>query len=81
MESDNLVFATGANFADALAAGPLAGKTNSIMLLAENESSPTVSYASQLRNDTANAIIAGGENAINRETANRIASNLGLKLS
>lgn len=81
MESDNLVFATGANFADALAAGPLAGKTNSIMLLAENESSPTVSYASQLRNDTANAVIAGGENAVNRETANRIASNLGLKLS
>lgn len=81
MKSDNLVFATGANFADALAAGPLAGKTNSIMLLAENASSPTVDYASQLRNETSNAVIAGGENAVSRQTAVRIANNLGLKLS
>lgn len=45
LHMDGAVFATGANFPDALAAGPLAGVNGGVVLLVDGPSSPAVSYA------------------------------------
>ncbi|MFR3616522.1 MAG: cell wall-binding repeat-containing protein [Bifidobacterium sp.] len=44
---NDVVFATGANFPDALAGGVLAGVKNTALLLVENKYSPTISFAEQ----------------------------------
>lgn len=79
LHADGLVIASGANFPDALAAGPLAGRRGSVMLLADSPSDATVEYMGSL-NGVSQATIAGGKAAVGTETANVIAQKLHLRM-
>ena len=76
---NGVVYATGANFPDALAAGPLAGKAKAATLLVEDAHSPAVSFSAEYRGKVDNAYVVGGVNAVSQATANAIADSLGLK--
>lgn len=73
------MIASGANFPDALAAGPLAGRRGSVMLLADSPSDATVEYMGSL-DGVSQATIAGGEAAVSAETANAVTRKLNLRL-
>lgn len=78
LHMDNVVFATGANFPDALAAGPFAGRNKAVLLLADPDGS-TATFVKRYVNqhsDINNAYIVGGENAVSRNTANGLADAL-----
>ena len=76
---DGVVYATGANFPDALAAGPLAGRAGAVTLLVADVHSPAVSFSADYRGKVDRAYVVGGENAVSRATADAIADGLGLK--
>ena len=76
---DGVVYATGANFPDALAAGPLAGRAGAVTLLVADAHSPAVSFSADYRGKVDRAYVVGGENAVSRATADTIADGLGLK--
>ena len=76
---NGVMYATGANFPDALAAGPLAGKAKAATLLVEDAHSPAVSFSAEYRGKVDNAYVVGGVNAVSQATANAIADSLGLK--
>ena len=76
---DGVVYATGANFPDALAAGPLAGRAGAVALLVADAHSPAVSFSADYRGKVDRAYVVGGENAVSRATADAIADGLGLK--
>ena len=76
---DGVVYATGANFPDALAAGPLAGRAGAVTLLVADAHSPAVSFSADYRGKVDRAYVVGGENAVSRATADAIADGLGLK--
>nr|WP_280635864.1 InlB B-repeat-containing protein [Bifidobacterium ruminantium] len=76
---DGVVYATGANFPDALAAGPLAGRAGAVTLLVADAHSPAVSFSADYRGKVDRAYVVGGENAVSRATADAIADDLGLK--
>ncbi|NMN02490.1 InlB B-repeat-containing protein [Bifidobacterium panos] len=76
---NGVVYATGENFADALAAGPLAGRNKAAMLLVADPSSPTVSYSASYRGKVSKAYVAGGTSAVSTATANAIADKLNMK--
>ena len=76
---DGVVYATGANFPDALAAGPLAGRAGAVTLLVADAHSPAVSFSADYRGKVDRAYVVGGENAVSRATADAIADGLGPK--
>ena len=73
------VYATGEDFPDALAAGPLAGRNKGVMLLVNGPNSPTVSYSAEFRGKVSKAWVAGGVNAVSAQTANAIADKLNIR--
>ena len=73
----SVVYATGANFPDALSGSALAGINKTVLLLAQNESSPTVG-ASSILPDVESVYVLGGQNAIGPATFNAISSSFGL---
>lgn len=75
---NDVVFATGANFPDALAGGVLAGVKNTALLLVENKYSPTISFAEQNIPYVQNLYVLGGKSAVNSSTANSISLRYGL---
>ena len=75
---DGVVYATGANFPDALAAGPLAGRAGAVTLLVADAHSPAVSFSADYRGKVDRAYVVGGENAVSRATADAIADGLGV---
>ena len=79
LDMDGVVYATGANFPDALAAGPLAGKAGAVTLLVEDAHSPAVSFSAGYRGKVDKAYVVGGVNAVSQNTADAIADSLGLK--
>ncbi|WP_172146021.1 cell wall-binding repeat-containing protein [Bifidobacterium panos] len=76
---NGVVYATGEHFADALAAGPLAGRNKAAMLLVADPNSATVSYSASYRGKLTKAYVAGGPNAVSAATANAIADKLNMK--
>ena len=74
LRMNNVVFTTGMNFPDALAAGPFAGRNKAVLLLADPNGS-TANFVKQHGN-VDNAYIVGGENAVSRNTANGLADAL-----
>ena len=76
---DGVVYATGSDFPDALAAGPLAGRNKGVMLLVNGPDSPTVSYSAEFRGKVSKAWVAGGTNAVSAQTANTIADKLNMR--
>ena len=81
MSLDGCVFATGSNFPDALAAGPVAGKNKSLVLLVDgNENYPNDIINKSVVGNVSSAYIAGGESAVGAGTANSLARMMGLEL-
>lgn len=76
---DGAVFATGANFADALAAGPLAGRNRGMMLLVDSPSCSTVLYSAGFKGKVSKVWVAGGTSAVSTQTADAIADKLGMR--
>lgn len=79
------IFATGKNFRDALAAGPVAGHSRSFVLLVVDDNDAAVQYARKWtedyggRSDTQDmvptaAYIAGGVNAVSDSTASSLSA-------
>lgn len=81
MTMSGATFATGENFADALAGGPLAGKNNAVMLLVNSPDSPALKFAGNNSSNVSRAFVLGGQSAVNTNTAYTIANKLGLPLS
>lgn len=76
MDPDYITIATGANFPDALAAGPLAAVKNSLMLLVNNSSSNTDLKNFISSNNFGNMYTIGGTGVISDAQMNSIASYL-----
>lgn len=76
---DGVVFATGINFPDALAAGTLAGKSSSPVLLVGQDSDAAVSLAKQYSGQVGTAFVVGGTSAVSDDEALSLASALGMK--
>lgn len=81
MSVSGAVFATGKNFPDALAAGPLAGRYNGVLLLVDpKDPSTVINYVQAFKGKVTHAYVAGGTNAVSNDTASKLADSLGLKL-
>lgn len=76
---DGVVFATGINFPDALAAGALAGKSSSPVLLVGQDSDTAVSFAKQYYGQVSAAYVVGGTSAVSDDEARSLASALGME--
>lgn len=70
--ADPLGFATGSNYADALAMGPCMGKINSPLLLVDNGAQIVCSYIKRFRGNVSHAYVAGGVNAVSNADFQRI---------
>lgn len=79
LHEDAVAYASGSNFPDALAAGPLAGRNGNVLLLVDSPNSPTVAYSAKFRGKATKAWIVGGTSAVSQAAANRIADNLGMQ--
>ena len=77
---DGLLLATGRNFPDALAAGPLAGRGPSPLLLVDPGESYACSYLGGHRNEISRATVVGGNAAIPDSDAQKIAQTLQIKM-
>lgn len=77
LDPSSVVYATGANFPDALSGSALAGINKTVLLLAQNDSSPTISASSMLPS-VESVYVLGGQNAIGPATFNAISSSFGL---
>lgn len=85
------IFATGKNFPDALAAGPVAGHSRSFVLLVDDDNDSAVQYARKWTEDYAGrpdmqdmvptaAYIAGGVNAVGESTANSLSEAMNMQI-
>lgn len=85
------IFATGKNFPDALAAGPVAGHSRSFVLLVDDDNDAAVQYARKWTEDYAGrpdmqdmvptaAYIAGGVNAVGESTANSLSEAMNMQI-
>ena len=75
---DSVFLATGSNFPDALAAGPLAGRSLSPLLLVDPDASLACSYFSAFRGNVRSATVVGGINAVPDSDMDSIAGVLGI---
>lgn len=73
---DPLGFATGSNYADALAMGPCMGRINSPLLLVDNGAQTACAYIERFRGNVGNAFVAGGINAVSNDDYQRIIAAL-----
>lgn len=72
LTADPLGFATGSNYADALAMGPCMGRINSPLLLVDNGAQTVCAYIERLKGNVGNAFVAGGINAVSNDDYQRI---------
>lgn len=70
--ADPLGFATGSNYADALAMGPCMGRINSPLLLVDNGAQTVCTYIERFKGNVGNAFVAGGINAVSNDDYQRI---------
>ena len=70
--ADPLGFATGSNYADALAMGPCMGRITSPLLLVDNGAQTVCAYIERFKGNVGNAFVAGGINAISDDDYQRI---------
>lgn len=71
---DGIALTTGANFPDALAAGPVAGRRLSPLLLVDQGAVSASQWLSSRSDSISGALIVGGENAISDQDAQSLAS-------
>lgn len=70
--ADPLGFATGSNYADALAMGPCMGRINSPLLLVDSGAQTAYAYIERFKGNVGNAFVAGGINAVSDDDYQRI---------
>lgn len=75
---NGLSLATGQNFPDALAAGPLAGRHAAPLLLVDPSGISTASFLASYRGQVSQACIVGGTAAVSDSAARQIANALGI---
>lgn len=75
---DGIALATGANFPDALAAGPVAGRRLSPLLLVDQGATSATQWLSTKSDSISGALIVGGENAISGQDAQNLAKAMGI---
>ena len=71
------VVATGAGFADALAAAAVCGRNASVLLIADSASAPTLSLLKEHASKVNGVSVAGGTTAVPASVASAIADALG----
>ena len=76
---DGIALATGGNFPDALAAGPVAGRRLSPLLLVDQGAVSASQWLSSRSDSISGALIVGGENAISGQDARSLASAMGIQ--
>lgn len=76
---DGITLATGGNFPDALAAGPVAGRRLSPLLLVDRGATSASQWLSPRSGSISGALIVGGENAISSQDARSLASAMGIQ--
>lgn len=80
MTVNNSIYATGSNFPDALAAGPVAGKKGGVLLLVKSsDPSAVTSFVSAYSGKVTSAWVAGGTSVVSANAANQIADKLNMK--
>lgn len=72
------LLATGRNFPDALAAGPLAGKRMAPLLLVDPGASQASDFMAGFKGDVSQVTVVGGTSAVSDADAARIAGSLGI---
>lgn len=70
--ADPLGFATGSNYADALAMGPCMGRISSPLLLVDSGAQTACAYIERFKGNVGNAFVAGGINAVSDDDYQRI---------
>lgn len=75
---DGIALATGLNFPDALAAGPVAGRKLTPLLLVDSGASSASQWLSAHANDISGALIVGGENAVTPADAQTLKKAMGI---
>lgn len=75
---DGIALATGLNFPDALAAGPVAGRKLTPLLLVDSGASSASQWLSAHANDIGGALIVGGENAVTPADAQTLKKAMGI---
>lgn len=76
---NGLLLATGENFPDALAAGPLAGRRSSPLLLVDPSGDTASSFVGAYRGSISYANIVGGPAAISNPTATKVGVAMGVE--
>lgn len=76
--ADGIALATGLNFPDALAAGPVAGRKLTPLLLVDSGASSASQWLSAHANDISGALIVGGENAVTPADAQTLKKAMGI---
>lgn len=77
---NGLLLATGQNFPDALAAGPLGGRRLAPLLLVDPSGSSAAAFLSAYRGKAQEACIVGGTAAISASAAQKVAGSLGINV-
>lgn len=75
---DGIALATGLNFPDALAAGPVAGRKLTPLLLVDSGASSASQWLSAHASDINGALIVGGENAVTPADAQTLKKAMGI---
>lgn len=80
LKTDGVFLATGKNFPDALAAGPVAAKKGTVLLLVDPGMQTTCKTLSEYKDSISNAYIVGGTAVVPQNDAQTLAEALGLKV-
>lgn len=80
IKTDGVFLATGNNFPDALAAGPVAAKKGTVLLLVDPGMQTTCKTLGEYKGSISNAYIVGGTAVVPQNDAQTLAEALGLKV-
>lgn len=80
LKTDGMFLATGENFPDALAAGPVAAKKGTSLLLVDPGMQTTCKTLSEYKDSISNAYIVGGTAVIPQNDVQTLAKALGLNV-
>ena len=80
LKTDGVFLATGKNFPDALAAGPVAAKKGTVLLLVDPGMQTSCKTLGEYKDSISNAYIVGGTAVVPQNDAQTLAEALGLKV-
>lgn len=77
-KADGIILATGNNFPDALAAGPLGGRNRTPLLLVDTGAQSAASWLAKHNGEISGSLLVGGENAISSSDAATLRRAMGI---